>query len=353
MILCLCPAALCAQPARRALDMAQVYEKSDSIMQALKRASTPIDTKRLLKDFASVRAVPYREDDAVMPALLDATNLRNKRPSKDNPLFIYMGEAHNSPLVQLFEILFLQTARLLFPDAKILLAMEFHNDEFFAPGAPGRTNMPQSDDPYTIETQIAVSLGIDVMGLESPRDFMVEQDENRHSVYGVIGGEKVILEKQNRSVSLSSLNPAEYGEKYAICATSLWGKQARNNHWAKQIRARQKDYDIVIVQSGAAHLSARMPGSLPSILKQPEAVSFAWTYNKHTGLDNLIARRKLTTDEYAYDSFSLITRVQKQSKENFVIIRPLKGSTSGIKKEFGFDAWVIFPKNLIRAFQFD
>lgn len=351
LILCLCPCALSAQPGRGPMDMEQVRMKSDSIMRALKRSSYPLDAKRLLKDFATVRALPYEDENAVIRYLLRSLDLPNKQPAEGRPLFIYLGETHHATPVQIFSILFLQVIRDSFPKNKILLAMEFQEDSLFVEGDPSFRPAP-ADNIYHLEIDDAVSMGMDVMGLESPYECTLEPGENGKCVCAVIGGQKVILKKQGWWKSLFPFDQNDYVQEFTDCASTPWGMQTRNQHWAKQIRKRQNDYDIIIVHAGAGHLSSRMPYSLPSLLAQPNSVSVALTYNEYGWFENLLLRKAFSSNEYAYDSFSLITHERKKNADHYLVIRPRAGSTPGIKKEFGFDAWVIFPKNLIKAWKF-
>ncbi len=74
--------------------------------------------------------------------------------------------------------------------------------------------------------------------------------------------------------------PADYLENIAkglrfsiTLQASAWGVLQRNYQWAKRIKAIEKNYDIVIVWGGQAHLddSAYYP-SVPTLLAHPQAV---------------------------------------------------------------------------------
>lgn len=350
---CLAPAADAASvfppPRKSGLTAHDIRVQTDSLMRHLQRSCQPVDAEKLMEKFAQTSSFSPHERERLLEELFVSAGLNAKGPRKAEPLFIYLGEMHGLAWVQHLIIAFLKKYSTTFPERKILLATEFLPDtEFLQAGQ--KPAVPSDSGIYGLVVREAVKLNMDVLGLEDTRVCFRETEGSYSRVCTIIGGEKVILKTQRAAAAKRPLRETDYAQSVVNYAAGPWGMDARNRHWLQRILPLRKNYDVVIVYAGQAHLDANIPFSVPRLIQSENAVSVTWAYNISYGkLGNWLLRQDLTTGDAAYHAAAIETYIPRENRERFVIVKPKPGTPQDIRRQFGYDAWVFLPRKYSAA----
>ena len=275
--------------------------------------------------------------------------------SARKPFIVWLGETHYSGQIPQFVAVLVKSYQDNFPDKRVLVAAEAAVSDTLLQASTPAAERPKLNEALTWLLDNRINL----LPLEPAQKLDIRQSGNVTEVWGRVGGKTMLLDRLSakEAAEHEKTRWAKYHAYREHYGATNWGLQERNREWARRLNLVKDKYDVIFVYGGIGHFSARLPYSVPALMRRINDPSIAFFdlnpkrleelnrfFDEHTPTDSVLEDKQnranpgLRTD---FASRLMHGELFSERKETSVAV--LKPDVSAnIRQEASMDTWVLF-----------